>query len=121
MDVDYRQVRIEINEQEMMPPVALPDLSNFPAASKYLPTGAEIYKVVKYLDLSANIEIILVIYSSHALFIYSTNLIQHCIGCQYWKLVCSQWASFSSSAIPHRWLLSSYMLPIYPEVSLAFK
>jgi hypothetical protein len=38
----------------------MPDLSKFEAASKFLPTGEEIYKVVKYLDLSANIEIVLV-------------------------------------------------------------
>lgn len=59
MDVDYRQVRIDFDQPENNQPV-LPDLSKFPAASKFLPTGAEIYKVVKYLDLTANFEIVLV-------------------------------------------------------------
>jgi hypothetical protein len=61
MDVDYRQVRLELDSEDIQPKQQeLPDLSKFEAASKFLPTGEEIYKVVKYLDLSANIEIVLV-------------------------------------------------------------
>lgn len=66
MDVDYRQVRLELDEEDEKP--KLPDLTKFQAASQFLPTGQEIYKVVKYLDLSANIEIVLVS------FIYRINL-----------------------------------------------
>jgi hypothetical protein len=61
MDVDYRQVRLELDSEDIHPKQQqMPDLSKFEAASKFLPTGEEIYKVVKYLDLSANIEIVLV-------------------------------------------------------------
>ena len=56
MDVDLRQVNLEVVEEQRQ---AEP---KFDMAAQFLPTGGQVYKVVKYLNLAANIEIILVSY-----------------------------------------------------------
>ena len=64
MDVDYRDVRLNFDDEVPKSEKPKIDLSKLPATTQFLPTGDQIYKVVKYLDLTANIEIVLVIIRS---------------------------------------------------------
>lgn len=56
--VELREVKLDLLEEINLEEVKL--VPSFEMATSFLPTGGEIYKVVKYLDLSANIEIVLV-------------------------------------------------------------
>jgi hypothetical protein len=61
MDVDYRDVRLNFDDEVPKSERPKIDISKLPAMTQLLPTGDQIYKVVKYLNLTANIEIVLVI------------------------------------------------------------